>query len=855
MRLFLWAEFMSDILSRVQILLDADTARFEQGMRDARDTASSTFDRIADGAKKMTTVVASAAVAGATALIAYGNEHIKVIDELEKYAYLSDATFENFQKMTIGAQALGIESDQLSDMYKDFNEKLGEFNTVGAGGALDFFEQVAVKTEGSSEAAIKLMKHMADLSGPEGLELYVKKMEEVNLSQEQMSFMMESMASDTTALLPLLINNAEGMHLWADAGERAGVIINDKTREAAKALKVEMKLLDMQMEGAKNQVMQALLPAMVDITSAFLTSEGGTISLTGATDTLATSLKFLSKTGLGVASVFDIVGTILGGSVAAMVSADVRAEDVIQDLEKKIAGYGDKFDRIDGGGGISDEKKKRLIEIEQERAKLAASNTKNYQAQTQGMKDFADKQDEASKKADKHAKAQKNVNKSLEEQARLREALIYEFTNTEEQMKLDYERKISDINKAGFTSDHQSEFLTVAKNRYEAESDLYLSKLAFESAEYKLTEDEKLNFQHQIYLKELKTRRDLSDSDRQAFFKHAQSRHQNEIAWLRLEQAERLNNAQEAFQTEMQKMNSKYEFERAKILQNKSLSGDDQNALVGASIRTQDLENDDRRSQAWGDFQNAAGIDTSAEDAQSSRDEAFRQALEWQLITQEEYQQRMLQSEAQFNVAKTQLGLEVTGNTISSWTEMLGNMLGEQSIAYKSMLVADKAVAVGRALLNVPEAYSEAFNAVVGTPFVGPYIAPVIGGLAAAAQVGQVTLTKGVDIGGIFHGGMEYVPEETSYYLDKGERVLSKRQNTDLTDYMQREKSNSSGMDLTVNVTTLPGMSADVNMKDGQLNIQMIRKEIDEYLPGQLSRASSPVSQAFSTYYSVPRVR
>ena len=89
---------MSDILSRVQILLDANTARFEQGMRDARDTASSTFGRIADSAKQMTTVVVGASVAGAAALIAYGNEHIKVIDELEKYAYLSDATFENFQK-------------------------------------------------------------------------------------------------------------------------------------------------------------------------------------------------------------------------------------------------------------------------------------------------------------------------------------------------------------------------------------------------------------------------------------------------------------------------------------------------------------------------------------------------------------------------------------------------------------------------------------------------------------------------------------------------------------------------------------------------------------------------------------
>ena len=781
---------MSDILSRVQILLDANTARFEQGMRDARDTASSTFGRIADSAKQMTTVVVGASVAGAAALIAYGNEHIKVIDELEKYAYLSDATFENFQKMTIGAQALGIESDQLSDMYKDFNEKLGEFNTVGAGGALDFFEQVAVKTEGSSEAAIKLMKHMADLSGPEGLELYVKKMEEVNLSQEQMSFMMESMASDTTALLPLLINNAEGMHLWADAGERAGVIINDETREAAKALKVEMKLLDMQMEGAKNQVMQALLPAMVDITSAFLTSEGGTISLTGATDTLATSLKWLSKIGLGVVAVFDVIGTLYGGSFAAMYSADVRAEDVIQDLEKKIAGYGEKFDRIDGGGGVSDEKKKRLIEIEQERAKLAASNTKNYQAQTQGMKDFAEKQDEASKKANKHAKAQKDVNKSLEEQVRLRKGLIYDFANPEDQMKIDYEQKISEINKAGFAPDRQSEFLKVAKKRYEAESDLYLSKLAFESEEYKLTEDEKLSFQHRIYLKELKTRRDLSGSDRQVFFKEAQSRHQNEIAWLRLEQAERLNNAQEAFQTEMQKMTSKYEFERAKILQNKSLSPDDQNALVGASMRTQDLENEDSRHQAWGDFQNAAGIDTSAEDAQSNRDEAFKQAFEWQLITQEEYQRRLLQSEQQYQLDRSNLTIDSYSGSLDATTGFFKAMLGESSSTYQALFLAQKMFALSQAGMNIFKAASDAFANEPGT------VLQKMGAAAMATLEGGTFVAMIEAATPIAHGGLDYVPEETTYLLDKGERVLSPRQNTDFTDFLARDENSKGSGDV-----------------------------------------------------------
>ena len=112
--------------------------------------------------------------------------------------------------MAVGAQAYGIEQEKLSDMMKDFNEKLGELTTIGAGGGVDFFEQIAVKTEGSAAAAEKLILKMQKLSGPEALQLYVNKLEEAGVNQQQMSFYLESMASDMTDLIPLLINGGEG---------------------------------------------------------------------------------------------------------------------------------------------------------------------------------------------------------------------------------------------------------------------------------------------------------------------------------------------------------------------------------------------------------------------------------------------------------------------------------------------------------------------------------------------------------------------------------------------------------------------------------------------------------------------
>ena len=149
--------------------------------------------------------IAATAIAGATtAIIAMADTMAKHNAELERFAYLSQTSVAEFQKMAVGAQMMGIEAEKLSDIMKDWNERFGDFLTAGSGPLVDFMEQVAVKTEKGADGAMKLAKELSKLSGPESMGLFVKKMEEANLSQDQMSFLMESMASDSTLLLPLL---------------------------------------------------------------------------------------------------------------------------------------------------------------------------------------------------------------------------------------------------------------------------------------------------------------------------------------------------------------------------------------------------------------------------------------------------------------------------------------------------------------------------------------------------------------------------------------------------------------------------------------------------------------------------
>lgn len=863
---------MSDILSRVQILLDANTARFEQQMENAQDTSKTTFEKISDGAKMMGAAVAAGAVTGMTALVSYTDEHIKTITELERYAYLSDATFENFQRQAVGAQAAGLEIEQLSDIYKDFNEKLGEVNTVAGGGAVDFLEQVAIKTEGSAEAAMKLMKHMADLSGPEAMELYVKKMEEANLSQEQMSFLMESMASDTTALIPLLVNGAEGMHLWADAAEKAGVIINDETREAAKALSVEIKLLNMQMEGAKNQVMQAVLPAFVDIASAFLTTEGNTISLNGAADNLANTLRFLSKVGLGVISVFDIVGTIIGGSVAAMTSANVSAEDVILDLEAKIEGYGKKFEKI-GGSGVSDADKKRLTEIEQERLKLQNQVTKSRQVDTDATKEWLDKQNEATDAVKAQAKAQDELNRKLKEQAQARDRITYDFSPRLTQMHADYLKQVQDINNAGFGADTQK-YVSKADEQYELLTELYLRQQTEELNAHKWTEQQKTKYSFETKILEIQKGKEFTDELKQYKVQALQEQLLIEDKMIRISNEEKLLSARSIFLKESEIINWRYALEMKKLTE----------------VKDAQVRNDVMLAESIGHLRGGVGYDQEFFSAPKPEDNLTNQEqLDDEYISQlsemnnryaqeqeifKNNKQVLLQIESEYRIASAEMQSEyelksqqarqsdyenqlnlyssLLSQTSQVWgqmTQMVANAKGEQSKTYKAMFLAQQTIAMGQQVINTELAAMQpmAQMGIYGIP-----ASFLIRGMGYASMA----IIAAQTVAGIAHGGLDYVPEESTYLLDKGERVLSPRQNSDLTNFMATQKESYSQPKINVNITTLPGTTAKAEMNaNGELNIEMIRKEMDEYIPYQLSKANSPISQAFSVNYATQRNR
>lgn len=151
-------------------------------------------------------------------------------------ARVAGVTTEEFQKMSFAAKTVGIEQDKLSDLIKDTNDKIGDFLITGAGPMVDFFETIAPLVGVTAD-------DFRNLSGPQALQLYVDSLEKANVSQAEFTFFMEAIASDATALLPLLRNGGSEFRKLGEEAKRSGNILSDEALTGAQKMRKEMQEL------------------------------------------------------------------------------------------------------------------------------------------------------------------------------------------------------------------------------------------------------------------------------------------------------------------------------------------------------------------------------------------------------------------------------------------------------------------------------------------------------------------------------------------------------------------------------------------------------------------------------------
>ncbi|SDO46689.1 hypothetical protein [Pseudomonas jinjuensis] len=727
-------------------------------------------DRSAEKWRKQVEKSAAAAgkAIGAASVLAFGagavwiKSTVETANEIAKLAQVSNASTTEFQKAAYAAQTVGIEQDKLADIYKDVNDRVGEFLETGGGPMLDFFKNIAPYVGVAAD-------EFRNLSGPQALGLYVQSLEKAGLSQQEMTFYMEAMASDTTALIPLLRDGGKGMADMAAQADTLGIVLDDKTIKAAQQFNRDLDTFGKIAGGVGQKVAAELLPELTQLTA--LLKDPSTAE---AASKLAKAIVTItSGTIEAVKGTVDFMGW-MGDSIAASVTGPALDDIIrIEDRLDKLKSHAALFEK--GGQAVPpsilaeiDElnaKRKLAIELQEQQAVAAAAAQKAAEAQA-----AADK-----KAAEQEAANEEEARRRREKQRKLDEAAA-EAKKEAERLAKEAERKAKQA---------ADEAIAAAKRRAEAIAEV-ITNLEYQVKTLGMSAD-----QEQLY--KLST-----EGATQAQLEHAAALLETVTAYEKNAKAaedakskqDRINESAasviEGLRTREEAVKDSYDRQRKLILDATNVTEEQRaDALLRLQQKTDDelLEANAGYWEKWlaaaqenlTSFNELAG--TVIEDFTGQFGDAF-ESMVFDAESLEDAVGGMAEGMARSVV-------NAVGQMVAQWIALQAVQLMTGKTTQASAAATLSANAQATAL----QAGLAAFASTAAIPIVGPPAAPAAMTAALAVAEPMAAAIGAISLAGMAHDGIDSVPQTGTWLLQKGERVTTAETSAKLDRTLDRVQS------------------------------------------------------------------
>ena len=450
--------------------LDTAQRRLDEFERQNQNAGQGMADSIARAReqinKSMEAIAVSMGVATAAATL-LTNSAANTAMEIQRFAAISNMSAQEFQFYAAGASAVGVNIEQLGSIFKDVQDKVGDFIKSEGGELEEFFTDIAPKVGVTAEQFRKL-------GSADALLLYVDSLQKAGASQAEMINYMESIADDASVLIPLLKDGGRGFELFGQAAAKAGALMSDEFLDKAAEMKTSMWLLEQSLKGARNQMSEEMLPVLRDLAAQFTDVSDGQSAASKTGVIFSNILRGLTATAVGAVAAFDIFGSALGAIGAAgakmwegfdianhpivnmkiQIANAKQAKKVLEEaftdagIAKKIESYSDTINSVlQAGNNATSEQLKDLAAVLDEANKIDGGGKTGALGKKAA--------EEAKKKADAAAKeladAKKNAAELLEtyKQAAMDEEALRSYTIQRQKADLDSKRK------AGLISEEQ----------------------------------------------------------------------------------------------------------------------------------------------------------------------------------------------------------------------------------------------------------------------------------------------------------------------------------------------------------------------------------------------------------------
>lgn len=251
------------MIGSISAKITADDSEFLAAMERTKRSLRSQSARLRSSANdyaKWGAAAAAAATAVGSAIVKSTADSIR---QLQTFSQVSNTSAQDFQRLAYAASTVSVEEEKLADILKDVNDRIGDFKATGGGAMADFFNNIAPKVGVTYE-------NFRKLSGKDALQLYVSSLEKANLSQADMTFYMEAIASDATLLIPLLRDGGKAFNTMAAEADSLGLVLSDIDIAKAAAAAEQMGKLQFLMNSAAQQATVALAPAIIGISQALI---------------------------------------------------------------------------------------------------------------------------------------------------------------------------------------------------------------------------------------------------------------------------------------------------------------------------------------------------------------------------------------------------------------------------------------------------------------------------------------------------------------------------------------------------------------------------------------------------------
>ncbi|MFK1232397.1 phage tail tape measure protein [Pseudomonas aeruginosa] len=826
-------------LGTLTLDLIAKVGGFVAGMDAAERRSEKWRKEVEKNAAKVGAAIGAATAAGITALAALTVSTVRNANEIANLASVANASTTEFQKYAAGAKLVGIEQEKLADIFKDVNDKVGDFLNTGGGALADFFENVAPKVGVTAD-------QFRNLSGPQALGLYVSSLEKAKVSQSDMTFYLEAIASDATALLPLLRNNAEGFKTFGDAAQAAGAILDEKTIKSASELQAATWLVEQSTTGLKNQLTSALIPVLSDFATKLLdVSKDGT-SMVAVGEFLVTTLKLVAGAAVATVGAFQLVGKSIAG--AAAVASSAFEGITWLEIASGPAGWAKRFvQNLDGvkastsvfaedmvGSG------KKIVEVLEFIGNAGTGDVNGR------VKELAKLLDELRKK---------NKTGTFEAPGKEAQAAAKKLQSAYETVEQSYQRQIALINTE---VDKRKDATEVAKLQFEIES----GKLVGINAE----QQKRLNglAEELDRLKQLKQANEDA-AKAQAFRATLNESNATARAGFAIDLAgsgsgdklrERLRADLEIQQDyNKQLADLQKQFNSAEI--SKELYDQETDLLRQALAERLEIQHEyyaaqDEAQSNWMD-----GVTSAWENYRDTATDYQQQAADFTTQTLDGLTSAVGDGIASMIMDGESLA-DVFKNIAQTMATSIINALAQmaaQWLVYQAVqLVSGKAAQASAASTLIANAQATAFQAQLAAfastaaiPIVGPLLAPAAAASAAGITAPMVAGVAASALAGMAHDGIDAVPETGTWLLQKGERVTTAETSAKLDRTLDDVRSNQgqSG-NTTVNIVENKARAGQVERRrDG-------RQEFLEVFVADIN-GDGPASRAIAQAFGIRR--